>query len=115
MFNKKMRWIQRYKTNTIISFSIESSRAWELSQELPKEWKFVSNHPRDQIIGNPFIGVMVINGNNLTFISQMELKNWNDTIIDKSWVIEIQEELINLNEMKMKCGNLYVDQIIKVS
>ena len=29
----------------------------ESSQELPKEWKFVTNHPQDQIIGNPSIGV----------------------------------------------------------
>ena len=29
----------------------------ESSQKLPKEWKFVTNHPQDQIIGNPSIEV----------------------------------------------------------
>ena len=29
----------------------------ESNQKLPKEWKFVTNHPQDQIIGNPSIGV----------------------------------------------------------
>ena len=28
----------------------------ESSQGLPREWKFVTNHPQDQIIGNPTIG-----------------------------------------------------------
>ncbi|RVX16256.1 hypothetical protein CK203_014380 [Vitis vinifera] len=28
----------------------------ESSQDLPKEWKFVINHPQDQIIGNPSSG-----------------------------------------------------------
>ena len=27
------------------------------SQDLPKDWKFVINHPQDQIIGNPSSGV----------------------------------------------------------
>ncbi|RVW73015.1 hypothetical protein CK203_057446 [Vitis vinifera] len=30
----------------------------ESSQDLPKEWKFVINHPQDQIIGNPSNGCM---------------------------------------------------------
>ena len=46
----------------------------ESSQELPKEWKFVTNHPLDQIIGNPSIGVRTRSSlknicNNLAFIS----------------------------------------------
>ena len=58
----------------------------ESSQELPKEWKFVTNHPQDQIIGNPSIGVRTISSlrnicNNLAFISQIEPKKLNDAII----------------------------------
>ncbi|KAL6342257.1 hypothetical protein AAG906_006882 [Vitis piasezkii] len=30
----------------------------ESSQDLPKDWKFVINHPQDQIIGNPSSGCM---------------------------------------------------------
>ncbi|RVW86237.1 hypothetical protein CK203_046079 [Vitis vinifera] len=29
----------------------------ESSQDLPKDWKFVINHPQDQIIGNPSSGI----------------------------------------------------------
>ena len=31
----------------------------ESSQDLPKDWKFVINHPQYQIIGNPSSGVEV--------------------------------------------------------
>ena len=70
----------------------------ESSQELPKEWKFVTSHPQDQIIGNPSIGVRTRSSlrnicNNLAFISQIEPKKLNDAIIDENWVISMQEEL----------------------
>ena len=70
----------------------------ESSQELPKEWKFVTNHPQDQIISNPSIGVRTKSSlrniyNNLAFISQIEPKKLNDAIIDENWVISMQEEL----------------------
>ena len=70
----------------------------ESSQELPKEWKFVTNHPQDQIIGHPSIGVRTRFSlrniyNNLAFISQIEPKKLNDAIIDENWVISMQEEL----------------------
>ena len=70
----------------------------ESSQELPKEWKFVTNHPQDQIRGNPSIGVRTRSSlrnicNNLAFISQIEPKKLNDDIIDENWVISMQEEL----------------------
>ena len=52
----------------------------ESSQDLPKDWKFVINHPQDQIIGNPSSRVRTRSFlrnicNNLTFISQIEPKN----------------------------------------
>ena len=64
----------------------------ESSQGLPREWKFVTNHPQYQIIGNPSIGVRTRSSignicNNLAFISQIEPKNLNDAIIDENWVI----------------------------
>ena len=70
----------------------------ESSQELPKEWKFVTNHPQDQIIGNPSIGVRTRSSlrnicNNLAFIYQIKPKKLNDAIIDENWVISTQEEL----------------------
>ena len=70
----------------------------ESSQNLPKEWKFVINHPQDQIIRNPSSGVRTRYSlrniyNNLTFISQIEPKNINDTLDDENWIITMQEEL----------------------
>ena len=66
----------------------------ESSYGLPKEWKFVTNHPQDQVIGNPSIGVIIRSSlrnvcNNLAFISQIEPKNLNDAIVDENWVIAI--------------------------
>ena len=60
----------------------------ESSQDLSKDWKFVINHPQDQIIGNPSSGVRTRSSlrnicNNLIFISQIEPKNINDTLVDE--------------------------------
>ena len=70
----------------------------ESSQDLPKDWKFVINHPQDQVIGNPSSGVRSRSPlrnicNNLAFISQIEPKNIKDAIVDENWMIAMQEEL----------------------
>ena len=57
----------------------------ESSQDLPKEWKFVINHPQDQIIGNPSSGVRTRFSlrnicNNVAIISQIQPKNINDIL-----------------------------------
>ena len=61
----------------------------ESSQYLPKDWKFVINHPQDQITGNPSSGVRTKSSlrniyNNLAFISQIEPKNINDVLDDEN-------------------------------
>ena len=59
----------------------------ESSQGLPKEWKFVSNHPQDQIIGSSKVRTRSSLRNicnNLDFISQIEPKKLNDAIVDKN-------------------------------
>ena len=78
----------------------------ESSQELPKEWKFVINHPYDQIISNPFSGVRTRSSlrnicNNLVFISQIEPKNINDVLDDENWMIVIQKELNQFERSKV--------------
>ena len=60
----------------------------ESCQDFPKEWKFVINHPQDQIIGNPSSEIRTRSSlrnicNNLTFISQIEPKNINDVLDDE--------------------------------
>ena len=67
----------------------------ESSQNLIKEWKFVINHPQDQIIGNPSSGVRTRSSlrnicNNLVFITEIELKNINDALDDENWMIAMQ-------------------------
>ena len=62
-----------------------------LVKNFQKKWKFVTNHPHDQIIGNPSIGVRTRPSlrnicNNLAFISQIEPKKLNDAIIYENWV-----------------------------
>ena len=70
----------------------------ESSQDLPKDWKFVINHPQDQIIGNPSSGVRTRSSlrnfcNNFAFISQIEPKNIKYALVDENWMIAMQEEL----------------------
>ena len=78
----------------------------ESSQELPREWKFVINHPQDQIIGNTSNGVITRYflrniWNNIAFISQIEPKNINVALEDENWMIAKQEELnkFEINEV----------------
>ena len=61
----------------------------ESRQDLSKEWKFVINHPQDQIIGNPSSGVRTRFSlrnicNNVAIISQIQPKNINDTLDDEN-------------------------------
>lgn len=77
----------------------------ELSQGLSKEWKFVSYHPQNQIISNPSSGVRTWSSlrnicKSLAFISQIEPKNWNHSIIDENWVMAMQEELKRFEKKK---------------
>ena len=70
----------------------------ESSQDLPKDLKFIINHPQDQFIDNPSSGVRTRSSlrnicNNLVFISQIEPKNINDALVDENWMIAMQEEL----------------------
>ena len=65
----------------------------ESSQDLPKDWKFIINHPQDNIIGNPSNGVRTRSSlrnicNNLDFISQIEPKKYYE-----NQMISTQEEL----------------------
>ena len=61
----------------------------ESSQDLFKEWKFVINHPQDQIIGNSSSRVRTRSSlrnicNNLAFIFQIKPKNANDVLNEEN-------------------------------
>ncbi|KAH9658467.1 CCHC-type domain-containing protein [Citrus sinensis] len=68
------------------------------SQTLPKEWRYVSSHPKDVILGDPSRGVTTRSSlrntcEHATFISQIEPKSFADAENDDSWIMTMQEEL----------------------
>ncbi|KAH9802179.1 hypothetical protein KPL71_001272 [Citrus sinensis] len=69
-----------------------------ISQTLPNEWRYVSSHPKDIILGDPSRDVTTRSSLRNTcehnaFISQIELKSFADAENDESWILAMQEEL----------------------
>ena len=94
--------------NLNISKKIDESQKNELkdlhqdqcgdNQNLPREWKFIRNHPMDQIIGDPSKGIITQNSlrnicGNLAFISQIDPKTFSEAENDENWILAMQEEL----------------------
>ncbi|XP_059632627.1 uncharacterized protein LOC132275215 [Cornus florida] len=72
----------------------------------PNEWKLVHNYPIDQVIGDPSKGVSTRSQlrnicNFVTFVSQFEPKNIHEAENDESWLLAIQEELIQFKRNKV--------------
>ncbi|KAH9648834.1 hypothetical protein KPL70_025758 [Citrus sinensis] len=68
------------------------------SQTLPKEWRYVSSHPKDVILGDPTRGITTRSSLRNTcehnaLISQIEPKSFEDAENDESWIMAMQEEL----------------------
>ncbi|KAH9780462.1 hypothetical protein KPL71_008083 [Citrus sinensis] len=68
------------------------------SQTLPKEWRYVSSHLKDVILGDPSRGITTRSSLRNTcehnaFISQIEPKSFEDAENDESWIMAMQEEL----------------------
>ena len=69
-----------------------------LIQDATKQWKFVKDHPVEQILGEPSQGVSTRSSlrnicNHTAFLSQIEPKNIDDALLDESWILAMQEEL----------------------
>ena len=65
------------------------------SQSLPKEWRYVSSHLKDLILGDPLRGITTISSfrntcEHAAFISQIELKSFADAENDESWIMAMQ-------------------------
>ncbi|KAL5548818.1 hypothetical protein UlMin_004049 [Ulmus minor] len=65
---------------------------------LPRDFRFVHNHPIDLILGDPSQEVRTRNSlrnlvSNLAFLSQIEPKNIKEAECDSSWLLAMQEEL----------------------
>ncbi|KAH9801517.1 Integrase catalytic domain-containing protein [Citrus sinensis] len=70
-------------------------------QTLPKEWRYVSSHRKDVILGDPSRGVATRSSlrntcEHVAFISQIEPKSFADAENDESWIMAMQEELNQL-------------------
>ena len=74
--------------------------------DLPREWKFVHNHPRDLILGDPTKGIETHFSlrnicSNLPFLSQIEPKNFQEAEFDEHWMISMHEELNQFERNKV--------------
>ena len=95
--------IETEKQDTLASIETEVERNQESSLEpidpsLPKDWKYSSSHPQEQIIGDPSQGVRTRSkfrnlDNYLAFVSQVEPKSIEEAECDSDWLIAMQEEL----------------------
>ena len=82
------------------------NKSEQISYDMPKSWKFVTNHPIDQILGEPSSKVMTRSllrnvCNNVAFVSQYEPKNINEAEQDESWMMAMQEELNQFERNKV--------------
>ncbi|KAH9716703.1 hypothetical protein KPL71_021554 [Citrus sinensis] len=77
-----------------------------ISQTLPKEWRYVSSHPKDLILGDPSRGITTRSSlrntcEHAAFISQIEPKSFVDAENDGSWIMTMQEELNQFERNKV--------------
>ena len=68
------------------------------TNDLPKEWRYVHNHPKELIIGDPMHGVKTCSSlrdvlNHYAFVSQLEPKTFEEAENDHNWINAMQEEL----------------------
>ena len=78
------------------------------NDDFPREWKFVHNHPKDLILGDPTKGIETRSSlknicSNLAFLSQIEPKNFQEAEFDEHWMIAMHEKL-NQFERKQSVG-----------
>ncbi|KAH9782035.1 Integrase catalytic domain-containing protein [Citrus sinensis] len=76
------------------------------SQTLPKEWRYVSSHPKDLILGDPSRGITTRSSlrntcEHAAFISQIEPKSFADAENDEFWIMAMQEELNQFERNKV--------------
>ena len=60
--------------------------------DLPKTWKYVKDHPIDQVISDPIQGVRTRRALKETceygsYISQLEPKNFKEAENEESWIL----------------------------
>ena len=84
----------------------ELQRKEDQHEDHPKIWKFVRDHPIDQVIRDPIQGVKTRGALKDTceyaaYISQLEPKNFKEVENEKSWILAMQEELSQFERNKV--------------
>ena len=74
--------------------------------DLPKTWKYVRDHPIDQVIGDSIQGLRTRGALKETceyasYISQLEPKNFKEAENEESWILAMQEELGQFEKNKV--------------
>ncbi|KAL3510114.1 hypothetical protein ACH5RR_029515 [Cinchona calisaya] len=81
----------------INNHQVDDEKNEDAQNDLPKAWRFVSNHPQDLIIGDLSDGVTTRShkplNNNCALLSHIEPKHIDVALSDESWVIAMQDEL----------------------
>nr|XP_027120317.1 uncharacterized protein LOC113737262 [Coffea arabica] len=78
----------------------------EIPNDLPRAWKFVQNHPKELIIGDPSEKVRTRSFSrqlidNFALVSHLEPKNVADALNDESWILAMEEELNQFERNKV--------------
>ncbi|XP_071933809.1 uncharacterized protein [Coffea arabica] len=77
-----------------------------IPNDLPRAWKFVQNHPKELIIGDPSEKVRTCSSSrqlidNFALVSHFEPKNVVDALNDESWILAMEEELNQFERNKV--------------
>ncbi|KAI0498664.1 hypothetical protein KFK09_019554 [Dendrobium nobile] len=70
----------------------------ESQEDLPREWRYSSSHPKELILGDPSEGVRTRHGlrkevSHSAFISMIEPTSIDQALGDEFWILAMQEEL----------------------
>ena len=80
------------------SADIEADHVSKEHSDLPKEWRYAHNHPKELIIGDPTLGIKTRssfreNLDYIAFVSQIEPNCIEEAENDPNWMLAMQEEL----------------------
>ena len=80
------------------SAGIEADNISKEHSDLPKEWRYAHNHPKELIIGDPTLGIKTRssfreNLDYIAFVSQIEPNCIEEAENDPNWMLAMQEEL----------------------
>ena len=95
---EKQSIYEETKKEEQVPYDEQEGKEMDQHQNLPKEWKFAHNHPKELILGDPSKGVTTRASTknvyrHLVFLSQNEPKTFLDAEHDEYWILAMQEEL----------------------